>query len=155
MSNWPAAAAQPMSGGMAPTTAPTQVFATLTTLSGVYTAAYSPMFAAPSAAVVPFACARYHDFHRAVTIKSERTRQVIHKTAENIRVQLQGAGPPHLEGQNGNTPDSHDPSKHQRMSSRQQAQWERSSLCSLHQRVIRYLVHLIQGVGSRCTSKGS
>jgi hypothetical protein len=84
MSNWPAAAAQPMSGGMAPTTAPTHVFATLTTFSGVYTAAYSPMFAAPSAAVVPFACARHQYFSRAVTVKTERTRQVIHKTARRI-----------------------------------------------------------------------
>ena len=41
---------------MAPTTAPTQVFATLTTFSGVYTAAYKPMLAAPKAAAMPFAC---------------------------------------------------------------------------------------------------
>ena len=41
---------------MAPTTAPTQVFATLITFSGVYTAAYKPMLAAPKAAAVPFAC---------------------------------------------------------------------------------------------------
>ena len=55
-SSRPAAAAQPMSGGTAPTTAPTQVLAMLTTFSGVYTPAYSPMFAAPSAAVKPLLC---------------------------------------------------------------------------------------------------
>jgi hypothetical protein len=41
-----------MSGGMAPTTAPTQVFAALICLSGVYTPAYRRMVPAPSAAVV-------------------------------------------------------------------------------------------------------
>jgi len=45
-----------MSGGMAPTTAPTQVLDMLMTLSGVYTPAYRPMLAAPSAAVVAFVC---------------------------------------------------------------------------------------------------
>ena len=55
-SSLPAAAAQPMSGGMAPTTAPTQVFTTLICFSGVYTATYSAMLAAPSAAVVGLAC---------------------------------------------------------------------------------------------------
>ena len=56
MSSWPAAAAQPMRGGIAPTTAPTHVFAMLTTFSGVYTPAYSPMLTAPKAAVVQFVC---------------------------------------------------------------------------------------------------
>ena len=41
---------------MAPTTAPTHVFAMLTTFSGVYTAAYKPMLAPPKAAAVLFAC---------------------------------------------------------------------------------------------------
>jgi len=50
------AAVQPMRGGMAPTTAPTHVFEMLTTLRGVYTAAYSAMLAAPNPAVKPFVC---------------------------------------------------------------------------------------------------
>jgi hypothetical protein len=54
-SSCPEAAAQPIRGGIAPTTAPTQVFATLTTFRGVYTAAYSAMFEAPNAAVVVLA----------------------------------------------------------------------------------------------------
>lgn len=41
---------------MAPTTAPTHVFAMLTTFSGVYTPAYNPMLTAPKAAVVQFVC---------------------------------------------------------------------------------------------------
>lgn len=49
---------------MAPTTAPTQVFAMLITLRGVYTPAYSPMLAAPSAAVVLFACRGQKLAHR-------------------------------------------------------------------------------------------
>ena len=48
------AAAQPMSGGIAPTTAPTHVFRKCTRLSAVYAPAYSAMFPAPSAVVVSF-----------------------------------------------------------------------------------------------------
>ena len=53
----PAAAAQPISGGTAPTAAPTQVLTGDTTFSGVYTPAYSAMLAAPRPAVSGFACA--------------------------------------------------------------------------------------------------
>ena len=43
-----------MRGGTAPTTAPTAVFHSLRTFRGVYTSAYSPMLATPSAAVSGF-----------------------------------------------------------------------------------------------------
>ncbi len=56
-SRQPAAAAQPMSGGTAPTAAPTQVLAADSTLSGVYTPAYSTMLAAPRPAVSALPCA--------------------------------------------------------------------------------------------------
>jgi hypothetical protein len=52
----PEAAAQPSSGGTAPTSAPTHVLLMLTTLSGVYTAAYSRMFPAPSPAANSLVC---------------------------------------------------------------------------------------------------
>ena len=52
----PVAAAQPMSGGTAPTTAPTHVLITDSCFSGVYMPAYSAMLAAPSAAVVMLVC---------------------------------------------------------------------------------------------------
>lgn len=55
-SSSPAAAAQPMRGGMAPTTAPTHVFAMLSCLRGVYTPAYSTMLAAPRAVVRGLVC---------------------------------------------------------------------------------------------------
>lgn len=51
---FPAAAAQPISGGMPPTIAPTHVFITEMRLRGVYTPAYSAMLSAPSAATVGF-----------------------------------------------------------------------------------------------------
>lgn len=45
-----------MSGGMAPTTAPTQVLKMLSCFMGVYTPAYSTMLAAPSAVVNGLVC---------------------------------------------------------------------------------------------------
>ena len=55
-SSCPVAAVHPISGGTAPTTAPTQVLLMLRTLRGVYTPAYSTMLPAPSAAVRGLAC---------------------------------------------------------------------------------------------------
>ena len=49
--------AQPISGGSAPTTAPTHVFAMLCRFIGVYTNAYSATLSAPSAAVSGFVSA--------------------------------------------------------------------------------------------------
>jgi hypothetical protein len=52
----PDAAAQPMRGGTAPTRAPTHVLAMLTTLSGVYTAAYKNIFPVPRTVAISFVC---------------------------------------------------------------------------------------------------
>ena len=49
---WPAAAAQPMRGGIPPTRAPIQVFKTEIRFIGVYTPAYIAMFKPPKKAVV-------------------------------------------------------------------------------------------------------
>ena len=49
---WPAAAAQPIRGGMRPTTAPTHVFIAETRFMGVYTPAYMKIFRPPRKATV-------------------------------------------------------------------------------------------------------
>jgi hypothetical protein len=56
-----AAAAYPIIGGIAPTTAPTHVFNQCTCFKGVYTNAYNKMFPPPNIAVVSFVYSfKYH-----------------------------------------------------------------------------------------------
>ena len=54
VSSAPPAAVQPITGGMAPTTAPTHVLSGVCCFIGVYASVYRPRVAAPSVAVTQF-----------------------------------------------------------------------------------------------------